>query len=333
MNRTFATVAIGLVLAAASVPHAQQSGRDAAVADRGMLAVVRRDGLLIPFAAFRGSHWSAPWPAGTRGVELPADFSSIPGDWWNDDKPRTGWSLHLADGTTKPVSVTAPHIYRAFCSTRVGLVTDYTSAEPLPPPLPPPNPFPKDGLALSPDLPLSPIDTVPLTSPDVPKLLETLKPDLDKAETDTVTLIRSSVGWRHPEPTRQRNGRPVTLEAWYRAPLEDDPDWVQSYIEAVRSYPPQEHEQDCGLVTFFSGWVQQNRRDPSKNKSTISARVTYCDRKGVTYMLPFGRIRVDGKEHWVYQLSGFEEEWYVVARIEPRKLTFMAQVLGGFCGR
>ena len=326
MTRAVLAAAGVLLTLAATAPRAQQPA-PAAVPDRGMLAVVRRDGLLVPFAAFRGSDWIAPWPSGTRAIELPATLEAVPDRWWAGGGLRKDWVVHLPDGTTKPVSVSTPHIYRSFCTNRIGLVSDYQSSEPLP--LLPPHPFPKDGLALSPDVPLQPIEHVSPSSPQVPGLLERIGRDLDKAESKTVSLIRMNTGWHHPESDQQRVRRPVTLEAWYRSSIAGQPGWTVSYFEAVRSYPAGPSDEGCGLVTFFSGWVHQNLEDPSKNRSLIVARVTYCDRHGVTYMLPFGRMIVGGKEHWVYQLSGFDQEWYEVARIMPPRVTFEVAILGG----
>jgi hypothetical protein len=102
-----------------------------------------------------------------------------------------------------------------------------------------------------------------------------------------------------------------------------------SYIEAVRAYPPGPADEGCGLETYFSGWVHQNLKEPDKTRSRIVARVTFCDRRGVTYMLPFGRVRVAGQQHWVYQLSGFEQEWYEVARVAPLKIGFVVEAYGG----
>ena len=53
-------------------------------------------------------------------------------------------------------------------------------------------------------------------------------------------------------------------------------------------------------------------------------RVTYCDRKGVSYMLPLGLIRANDHNYWVFQSSGFEEEWYEI--VEPTRHTIQSQL-------
>jgi hypothetical protein len=281
---------------------------------------------VIPFAAYKGSRWTAPWPSTAHGRELPVNLSAIPDDWWGGSSPGT-WHLHLPGGT-RAVSVTAPRVYRAFCDTRIGLVTDYRSSEPVP--MPPTDPYPKDGLAVSSDIEVLPIETVDRASPEIARLAQLLMPEFDKAEDKTLTAIHNREGWTHPLKREQRKGRPVTIEAWYRAPM-DEPGWTASYIEAVRPYPAGlvQEDEGCGLQTVYTGWVHQNADDPRKTRMQLTARVTYCDRVGVKYMLPLGRIHVGSQQYWVYQFSGFDQEWYEVARMSPLKMGFVVESYGG----
>jgi hypothetical protein len=312
-------------VAALAMAAAEVSGLARAADDRGVLAVVRRDGLLIPFAAYKGSSWSSPWPAGTSGIDLPVNLDAVPGKWWGGERPA-GWVLHLLDGSTRSIALLAPRVFLAFCRTRIGIQTDYRPAEPLPPT--PADPFPKDGLAVSGGTSVLPIESVDPHSPEAANLLRSLTSEIDKAESSTIGAIHGHDGWTHPFDVKARQFRPVVMEAWYRAPM-DDPAWVASYVEAVRSYPPRPEDKGCGLETFVSGWVHQNVKDPSKNRAQLAARVTYCDRVGVKYMLPFGRIHGGDRQYWVYQLSGFEGEWYEVVRIEPLRIRFVVEAFGG----
>jgi len=52
-----------------------------------------------------------------------------------------------------------------------------------------------------------------------------------------------------------------------------------------------------------------------QSRAFILARVAYCDRKGVSYMLPFGLVRASGHIYWVFQFSGFEQESYDVVEV------------------
>jgi hypothetical protein len=329
MTRAALAAACVLALSAGGLGGSSppQEERARAATDRGVLAVMRRDGLLIPFAAYKGSRWVAPWPVTARNRELPVNMSAIPDEWWGGTAPGT-WQLHLPGSVTRPVSTMRPRVYRSFCDTRIGLVTDYRSTEPVP--VPPTDPYPKDGLAISSEIEVLPIESVDRASPEMARLAETLKAELDTAEDKTLTLIRNRQGWTHPLKPAVRRVQPVTIEAWYRAPM-DEPGWIASYIEAVRPYSAGLLPEDagCGLETVFTGWIHQNLTDPRKTRVQLTARVTYCDRRGVKYMLPLGRIHIGSQQYWVYQFSGFDQEWYEVARMSPLKLGFVIESYGG----
>jgi hypothetical protein len=84
----------------------------------------------------------------------------------------------------------------------------------------------------------------------------------------------------------------------------------------------------CGLETFISGWMHINKRQP-KPKTELTARVTYCDRKGVSYMLPLGLLKLRNRTHWVFQTSSWEREWYSVVEATPGRLRFVAEYYAG----
>jgi hypothetical protein len=62
----------------------ERGGEDAKRADSGAftLGVLRRDGMVLPFAAYDGRQWQAPWPADPRYAELPISLDSIDRVCW-----------------------------------------------------------------------------------------------------------------------------------------------------------------------------------------------------------------------------------------------------------
>jgi hypothetical protein len=46
-------------------------------------------------------------------------------------------------------------------------------------------------------------------------------------------------------------------------------------------------------------------------------------------MLPFGRIRPREQTYWVFQLSGWEDEWYDVALVRPKDVRYEIEVYAG----
>ena len=278
-------------------------------ASKFVIGVLRRDGGVIPFATFDGRRWRARWPADVRNRELPISLDDVPEDWWGIEPPPKTMTI-WRDGTRAgSVALTGLAMTRPMCEPRITLKSDYKPVTTPPPPFE--MPYPKDGLLTSGTVTLEPVTVVEQGTADWNSILIAIREQFDREET---TAARSFDSWAHPVDERQRKRWPITVEALYRAPTAD-PNWTAYYVEAVRQYPPGREDKDgCGLATFAHGWVMVGRKEI---KVRIAAKVTYCDRKGIGYMLPFGLIRANEKVYWVYQFSGFEGEWYEVA--EPSR--------------
>ena len=275
-----------------------------------VVGVLRRDGIVAPFATFDDGRWRARWPADIRSRELPISLDDVPESWWGlDPAPRT-MTIWRDGERAGAINLTAVTVSRLMCQPRIALKTDYKPAVPAPPPFE--VPYPKDGLVVSGDARIERISTVERGSAEWNRAVILITPEFNREET---TAARSFTSWTHPVEERQRKLLPITMEAIYRAPMED-PEWTAYFVEAVRQYAPGRADRDgCGLATFASGWVLVGPKE--KAKIRLTAKVTYCDRKGVGYMLPFGLIRADGNIYWVFQFSGFEEEWYEIAEPNP----------------
>ena len=296
--------------------------------DHLMLAVVRTDGVLLPFAAYNGRKWSAPWPTLYPGasVELPVNFDSVPRDWWGGEAPGP-WQLWtpLAD---KPRSLTlsSPVMVPIGLARQLGFRTNQPPVLPLAPPFE--LPFPKLGLAVAGEAPLTPIVSVSPLSPVHKDFNARLRQAFEEAEEKTIGTIRGTSRWTHPFKRDVRAQVPFTLEAWYVTPLATG-DERMSYVEAAKKYPVKPEDEGCGLETFVSGWAHHDEAR-QKVKVKLNAVVTYCDRRGVSYMLPFGQIRVNDRVHWVVQMSGRDHEWYAVVEATPGRARFVAEHQAGW---
>jgi hypothetical protein len=287
-----------------------------------VLGVLRRDGVLLPFAAFDGRRWATPWPADLR-QDLPITIDNVPDRWWG----RAGRPASLtmwADGASHGVvALDRPATIPIMCSSRIVLRTDYTSKLPVPPPFE--QPFPKDGLAISGPQPIDPIRAIPPESPEWKAAPAVIRAEVNRIED---AAAASFIDWRHPVHRTVRQATPITVEALYRAPM-DEKGWAAYYVEAVREYAPGPEDEGCGLVTFISGWL----RLPEGGKPLLDlhARVTYCDRRGAAYMLPLGTVQLDSRRFWIYQISGQDREWYVIARPTRRAIEIHAEYEAGSC--
>src|SRR5437870_165711 len=123
MSAFFRGIAPALALLLAAAAPIVGQGRSAFG-----LGVLRRDGVLIPFAAYNGRSWTTDWP-GVDSPELPISVDSIPKRWWGAPGPAAPWTAWLLDGTSRPLALKKPEHLRVFCGTHLGVQTDYPPGE------------------------------------------------------------------------------------------------------------------------------------------------------------------------------------------------------------
>ena len=325
-----AFVALGAAASAAALPaytasRASSASSKAESRPRFTLGVLRRDGLLLPFASFDGDDWQAPWPDPASMTTLPIALSDVPKKWWGAAGPDATWTAWLPPGVTRPLTLAAPLAIPVFCSMRLGVTTNYRGG-----------PFgrhdptvPKDGLGIAGDASPLPIETVPVDSDDARAMIKAIEDDFNKEEKLASARFTR---WKHPFAEKQRQQVPIEIEAFYRASENTRRGaWTTMYVEAVRKFPPGPKDEGCGLITFARAWVRQ--RPGSKPDIDLGARVAYCDRADVPFMLPFGRLLVRDEVYWVYQTSSWRDELYIVARVTPRDIKPVVVVSGGLCRR
>jgi hypothetical protein len=316
---------VTVLLAAIAAPHRATVIELAAQErdDRGALAILRQDGVLFPFASFNRDNWHITWPIDLKTVEIPANIGAIPKRWWGTLAPEH-WRVRLTSGAETTVDVHAPVLFPMFCENRIGAQTNYRASEPLP--SKPVDPYPKDGLAITGRVPIDPIERVDPAAPEWALMTRLLVGYFNQAEQQTVTGVRMRAGWQHSMAFEQRARLPIRVESWYRSPS-SEPGWSVSYIEAVRQFPPGPDDKGCGLETLVSGWLHHFHGE--LKKADLRGKLTYCDREGATYMLPLGRIRPWDRWYWVFQLSGYDTEWYDVAEISRERTRLVLEVFAG----
>lgn len=311
-------VAACCVAAVALVSAAEKDGKFT-------LAVLRRDGLMIPFATYNGRAWSVAWP-GSNNVPLPISLSDVPKAWWGDITATTPWTAWLAESEKRTLKLEKPVHVPIFCGAHLAVATDYRGAPPseLAPTVA------KDGVATAGDVTLLPITQVSTLSADGRQIVKAITEKFDEEE----ELASSHfTAWRHPFSLSMRSEIPIELETFYRAAdTGKNGPFRTSYIEAVRRYPAIAGDQGCGLITFARGWITEldKGKTPIIN---IGVRITYCDRADVQFFQPFGRIVMPGSKavFWVYQLSSWRDEFYNVASVAADGVKPIVVVAGGGC--
>ena len=297
------------------------------------VAVLRRDGILVPFAAFNGRAWSVPWPG--QPAIMPISLSDIPKPWWGDAGPAAPWTAWLADEEKRPLKLLKPVHVPIFCGARLAIATDYRGAaleEHAPT-------VPKDGIATAGDVEIEPIVQISVHAPDAVKMVGTIT---EKFNVEEALAARNFSNWTHPFGNFARARFAIELESFYRATEKTATgEFRTSYVEAVRRYPSLAGDEGCGLVTFARAWVTEVAgKEPIVN---LGVRITYCDRAEVSFLQPFGRVRLDTdgggragrgpspQVFWIYQLSSWRDEFYSVVSVTPAGMKPVVVVPGGEC--
>jgi hypothetical protein len=287
------------------------------------LAVLRRDGQVIPFAVFDG-RWKTPWPQGLP-LELPISLTDVPKRWWGVDEPFERMDLWRDGQRVGEVTITGLSVSRPMCQPRVVLKSDHKPSAPVPPRFE--RPHPKDGLLVGGGVPVGRIEAVAPGTADWNATLVAITNEFNRVETTAAGRFSS---WRHPVKADDRRLTPITIESLYRAPAET-PQLTTLFVEAVRQYPAGKQDKDgCGPLTYVYGWVTLGPKEQSWVR--LSAQIAYCDRFGVRYMFPFGTVKAKNRLYWVFQFAGAESEGYEVMRPLPGRLESHVSFAAGSCG-
>lgn len=281
------------------------------------VGVLRRDGIIVPFAAFDGKHWIDNWPLPALEPQVPISVRDVPKGWWGPTAPLESWQAWIA-GEPKSLRVVQPDWVEAACTRQVGLRTDYKPAQP--PPTDSEQPYPKDGLAVSPPQPVEPVAVVRLESAEARALI----PMVLKVFNTEERKIEDRYG--HPVSRRAREGREPDIEAIYG--FGEHPRIY--YVEATRTYRMLGHA-DCAGLAFGTIWFAGEGTQVRELDSAVD--LMRCDRVGASYMLPLGVMQVGGKQYWLAQFAGFDHERYVVVEIKRKTVTAVVSAWGGTCER
>jgi len=300
------------------------------------VAMLRRDGVLVPFAVHDGRKWSSSWPTPGFRLEAPITLASIPPRWWGPVAPTTTWIAWPTGGQPRAVHVTGPVVFSAHCLSNVGLKTDYVASEPIPPPGQ--HHHPKDGLATTGDLAVEPIEVLDEGAPEWDKTLDIIGTAIEKAESKAATADRweQVYGWRG-----KRAKTPLKLEVLCRSRSAGQSTAVY-YLEAVREFEPPRGfwfgaslpegfavRKGCGLNIFSQGFFIVDGKELVFQN--VVSTFTDCDRGSVDYALPLGTLRVNDKVHWIMHWSGRGRERYSITEIGDRSVKSVIYVQGGGC--
>jgi hypothetical protein len=287
------------------------------------LAVVRRDGVIVPFANYDGRNWSNRWPTPLVDADIPINLRDVPGRWWGREGPSTIWTLWPLRGESRLIHVAGAVLFDTHCVSNVGLKTDYKASEPIPPPFV--HHQPKDGLAVTGDLPIERIEVLNQESPEWVPFREGLQRTIDEAESKAVP---SWGDWRRT--IKSRATTPIGLEVLCRSPWLG-PGAFLYYFEGLRRYeqPKEKTASACDLVAFTQGFARS--KGTSVGRTNVATTLTDCQRAAVDYMLPLGAFRTNGKLFWAVHWASRGRERYSVIEFSEKTIKYLIETPGGGC--
>jgi hypothetical protein len=303
-------VVAGVLVMATAVVAAESSDTAFAV------GVLRRDGIVVPFATFDGRQWSTPWPKPAVDLTVPVDLRSVPSNWWGPTRPLDTWEAWVGTREQQSVRVSQPDWIDVHCLRQIGLRTDYRAVE-FPPPLTE-QPYPKDGLAVSPPQAIERVQAVAAAAAEATAMSAALQEAFNRAERKTAGKFS------HPiKPSVREQITPV-IEALYAHGGEPR----VYYVESRREYLAP-GKSDCTMVSFGTGWFV--RENGAFRALSMVVDALNCDRLGASYMMPLGVVRAGTRVFWLAQFSGWDHERYVVVEPKARAVDAVVSAWGGGC--
>ena len=300
------------VVCAAATLAAADSTRDVFA-----VGVLRRDGIVIPFATFDGRRWRNAWPAPQSSPIVPARLDDVPKRWWGPAGPIATWHT-LVNASERPIRVTQPDWVDVHCARHLALRTDYATGGAVPTQTE--QPYPKDGLAASQAGRVQPIEDLAPTALELAPVVPVLLGAFNRAERDTASRTN------HPMSRAQYEHIQPAFEAIYA--FGTSPRFY--YIEAIRAYRLLGQRPDeCVAMAFGTGWFV--REGASVRPLVMFVDLLSCDRHGASYMLPLGVVRSADRLFWMAQFSGWDHERYAVLELTPKKVDVMVSTWGGGC--
>jgi hypothetical protein len=291
------------------------------------LGVLRRDGIIVPFASYDATRWVNRWPAPGRRPDIPISIADAPKGWWLRERPIATWTAWPLRGDSQVVHVKNPVNLTAECEPHVGLQSDYASVEPRV--APSMQPYPKDGLASAGDVLVEPVEILDGKSPE----WASVSADVAKKIAETETTLINSEHVTLPYAAPERAKKAFTLEVLFKSPG-PRPGTTMLYFEGIKRYnrvPTERLTYSLGpdLLTYGVGYILVDPNAPPK----ISDTVTLSDskREGLVYTMVLGSFRLDGKLFWAVQRSGWGYERYDILEMAEPEAKSVFKTPGGSC--
>ena len=282
-----------------------------------VVAIVRPDGYLVPFAAYANGQWERAWPAADEGNTENPTFENTASVWRRHGQsiPKSWYVWPVTGSKPNRTRISGLESVDAYCGEpQVALKTD----------LPPINidHQGKRGIAIDSNVPLAAVREV-AESERLWKLAErAIVPRLSELERQRAQANRVVLPAETPKPT-------FRLTALYR---ESQSTRSPLYFVAEKAYQTARTpaEQQCHAVTIMTGWLI---RDANDRLLVRTPRIFLTDCEGVEVRTaePLAALHLADRLFWLLQEDGYEDENYIVAEVGASGIRYRVSVNGGGC--
>ncbi len=286
------------------------------------IAVLRRDGVIVPIVSYGVGGWVNRWPDPGRRQDIPITLNDSPKGWWANRRPIAEWTAWPIRGESRTIHVKNPVNLIVECQPHIGLETDYRSAEPPEPPKI--QPFPKDGLATAGNVKIEPVSLLGAGSPEWAAVSTAVAAAVASVE---APLLKDS-NLQSVITARAMAATDFSLEVLFASP-DVKPGGTVLYFEGVKRYVARAGLPPGGLITYAVGFARINPSAPPDVK--VSATLSDVRRQGLLYSLILGSFHVGGRLFWVVQRSTWGFERFDVIEVRQDEILTIFKTPGGVC--
>jgi len=281
-----------------------------------VLAIVRFDGHLVPFAAYDNGRWERAWPEADESVGGTPSLETTPSIWRRAGQQvplvwqlMIGWGKTITQARVRGVGDVDSH-----CSAQLALTTDLPAHEP--------QETERLGVATDSSLPLVPIDLVDRTDAAWRAAFQVIIGRFSALESAQAKFEQKDLTRQTPPPA-------VDITALYR---ERGSPQSPIYFIAEKRYGASSSPQypECPLRTVITGWLVPGSAG-RLTMSNTAVFLTDCDTMEVIASMPLAAMRVGGRPFWVLQEYGHEREAFLIVEPSVREIRSALGVFGGGC--
>lgn len=294
--------------------------RQAKPADRVLVALVRSEGVLIPFVEYAEGRWN------NAGAAAGTSQAAVPAVWFvrGGAAPRD-WSVMLATGARRAAQANSATLVQSHCSPQWGLLSDIGDQ-----PLPLNTLRRQVGVAVTGSATVDGFETLDRAAPEVARLSVAVLGTFDRDE-DAALARWTAAGKGRLQPVIERHAIPFAIEAAYRSRITVSGQRLV-YLRVSRTHRESAAASSpCTHVSVLDAWIFEDEQGRPTIATTSRFVMTDCARRDVRTGVPFGIVRVDGRA-FVASVDYYgESEEYRISAVGGETVRSIVSTFGGGC--